>query len=83
MIVKEKPFPDIDGNFTVQILEQFSYNGRNYHITKDEKIPARLIDFTPIKGGYEVSFDQSFMAELELDARNKGFSIYVHPKFSF
>lgn len=83
MIVKELPRPNEEGCFTVQILEEFTYNGKTFHLTKDEEIPARLIDFQPVENGYEVSFDKSYLRDMEWAARAKGFSTYIHPKFSF
>lgn len=83
MIVENLPYPDIDGNFKVQILEEYYYNGKHFNITTERLIPARLIDFNMKDNGYEVVFDNSYLMELEWESRSKGCRISIYPRFNF
>lgn len=83
MLVKERPFPDSEGNFRVQILEEYNYNGKTFFITSEKDVPARLIDISACENGFEVSFDSSYLMELEWASRNTGAKISIYPRFKF
>lgn len=83
MIVENRPYPDSEGNFKVQVLEEYYYNGKYFNICTERLIPARLIDFNLVNNGYEAVFDNSYLMELEWESRSKGCRITVYPKFVF